>query len=337
MYSTISQPSSTLIPPSSSYQVQRNGHQNHFKPSNYSDNSDMSPNAIFIQYPSLITNNHQGIIKTKDKSSRIPFEPLANEQNKLLNLPSSLFMHSPRFVNINNTSKPMIPTKRAAQNRAAQRAFRQRKERHIKELEEKVKRMDEWKVEIEQLRQKNKELERQVHKQHQQLYHQQLLQQSYYQQHYHHHKQQYKPLTPKGRYKVAVSDTTTKDQTQVSKKLIRKLKVKHQHSLINEKEQFLFHNAHDNIDSLFMLVNMRSPEYQQKENNVINDNLSVAAAAAAATTTTNTTTTSSYLPSPLTFSSIDFDKSNTQSQEQIIWPSEMILDASDINLDPILS
>lgn len=67
----------------------------------------------------------------------------------------------------------MIPSKRAAQNRAAQRAFRQRKEKYVKELERKAKLMDEWKIELEQLRQQNRELkensmrlEKQIHKQH---------------------------------------------------------------------------------------------------------------------------------------------------------------------------
>ncbi|KAI8641439.1 hypothetical protein BD408DRAFT_444387 [Parasitella parasitica] len=65
--------------------------------------------------------------------------------------PSLMYRHSagPRAV---------IPSKRAAQNRAAQRAFRQRRERYVKELEKKAKLMDEWKAEIDQLRQQNKEL-----------------------------------------------------------------------------------------------------------------------------------------------------------------------------------
>ncbi|CEP10236.1 hypothetical protein [Parasitella parasitica] len=77
--------------------------------------------------------------------------------------PSLAYHHSagPRAV---------IPSKRAAQNRAAQRAFRQRRERYVKELEKKAKLMDEWKAEMEQLRQQNKELreynmnlEKQIH------------------------------------------------------------------------------------------------------------------------------------------------------------------------------
>ncbi|CAO3617915.1 unnamed protein product [Mucor hiemalis] len=55
--------------------------------------------------------------------------------------------------------RAVIPSKRAAQNRAAQRAFRQRKERYVKDLEKKSKLMDEWKLEMEQLRKQNKELQ----------------------------------------------------------------------------------------------------------------------------------------------------------------------------------
>lgn len=42
-------------------------------------------------------------------------------------------------VRVNNRGRPLQTTKRAAQNRAAQRAFRQRKEQYIKELESEVK------------------------------------------------------------------------------------------------------------------------------------------------------------------------------------------------------
>lgn len=70
--------------------------------------------------------------------------------------------------------RAVIPSKRAAQNRAAQRAFRQRKERYVKDLEKKAKLMDEWKLELDQLRQQNKELientmrlEKQIHQQQQ--------------------------------------------------------------------------------------------------------------------------------------------------------------------------
>lgn len=71
-----------------------------------------------------------------------------------------------------NGPRAVIPSKRAAQNRAAQRAFRQRKERYVKDLEKKAKQMDEWKMELDQLRRQNQELrentlrlEKQIHQQ----------------------------------------------------------------------------------------------------------------------------------------------------------------------------
>lgn len=74
--------------------------------------------------------------------------------------------------------RAVIASKRAAQNRAAQRAFRQRRERYIKDLERKAKLMDEWQQEMEQLRHQNKELvenslrlEKQIHQQQQQINH----------------------------------------------------------------------------------------------------------------------------------------------------------------------
>ncbi|KAI8373853.1 hypothetical protein BD560DRAFT_433964 [Blakeslea trispora] len=56
------------------------------------------------------------------------------------------------------SGKMKTKTKRAEQNRAAQRAFRLRKERYIKELERKAQLLDEWRVEIELLRQENQQL-----------------------------------------------------------------------------------------------------------------------------------------------------------------------------------
>ncbi|RCI06998.1 hypothetical protein CU098_009002 [Rhizopus stolonifer] len=64
-------------------------------------------------------------------------------------IPPPLPSKSPRTV---------IPSKRAEQNRVAQRAFRLRKERYVKELERKVKLMDDWKAEINALRQENQQL-----------------------------------------------------------------------------------------------------------------------------------------------------------------------------------
>ncbi|KAF7726720.1 hypothetical protein EC973_008494 [Apophysomyces ossiformis] len=56
------------------------------------------------------------------------------------------------------STRPVIPSKRAAQNRAAQKAFRQRRDQYVKDLESKAKEMDRWKEEIDQLRIENKQL-----------------------------------------------------------------------------------------------------------------------------------------------------------------------------------
>ncbi|CAG8729470.1 18400_t:CDS:1, partial [Acaulospora morrowiae] len=50
-----------------------------------------------------------------------------------------------------NTSRPLTNSKRAAQNRAAQRAFRQRKDRYIKDLEAKAKDLDALKKQVDDL------------------------------------------------------------------------------------------------------------------------------------------------------------------------------------------
>lgn len=91
------------------------------------------------------------------------------------NKPSQHPMLFPTNTSNNMGPRAVIPSKRAAQNRAAQRAFRQRKERYVKDLEKKAKLMDEWKAELDLLRQQNQELrenqmrlEKQIHQQQQQ-------------------------------------------------------------------------------------------------------------------------------------------------------------------------
>jgi len=59
---------------------------------------------------------------------------------------------------LSRNGRPLTNTKRAAQNRSAQRAFRQRKEVYIKDLEEKVKEVDALKNTIETLKQENMQL-----------------------------------------------------------------------------------------------------------------------------------------------------------------------------------
>lgn len=68
--------------------------------------------------------------------------------------------------------RAVIPSKRAAQNRAAQRAFRQRKELYVKDLEKKAKMMDEWKAELDQLRHQNQELRENTMRLEKQIHHQ---------------------------------------------------------------------------------------------------------------------------------------------------------------------
>jgi lipid II:glycine glycyltransferase (peptidoglycan interpeptide bridge formation enzyme) len=58
--------------------------------------------------------------------------------------------------------KSVIETRRAEQNRAAQRAFRQRKEKYVKELEQKVNAMADWPMRMEQLEKENERLKRHI-------------------------------------------------------------------------------------------------------------------------------------------------------------------------------
>jgi hypothetical protein len=110
--------------------------------------------------------------------SGVSEQPL--KSNNMAGTSNNSIHHSLAYSPGHNGVRPraVIASKRAAQNRAAQRAFRQRKERYIKDLERKAKLMDEWKQEMEQLRHQNKELvensvrlEKQIHQQQQQIRH----------------------------------------------------------------------------------------------------------------------------------------------------------------------
>lgn len=59
---------------------------------------------------------------------------------------------------IGRSGKPLRNTKRAAQNRNAQKAFRQRRERYIKDLETKAKEFDKLSTEVVLLKQENEML-----------------------------------------------------------------------------------------------------------------------------------------------------------------------------------
>lgn len=61
-------------------------------------------------------------------------------------------------LNQSRSRRPLSQSKRAQQNRAAQRAFRQRKEMYIKELESKVTELKTLKETMETLRAENQEL-----------------------------------------------------------------------------------------------------------------------------------------------------------------------------------
>lgn len=76
--------------------------------------------------------------------------------------PDSPISHSQvvasQAMEINRQGRPLTNTKRAQQNRQAQRAFRQRKELYIKDLEAKVNELKESKEAIEVLRRENVQL-----------------------------------------------------------------------------------------------------------------------------------------------------------------------------------
>lgn len=67
-------------------------------------------------------------------------------------------IHHPDSLEINRQGRPLTNTKRAQQNRQAQRAFRQRKEMYIKDLEAKVHELKASKDTIDALRQENIQL-----------------------------------------------------------------------------------------------------------------------------------------------------------------------------------
>ncbi|KAI8343969.1 hypothetical protein BC941DRAFT_1953 [Chlamydoabsidia padenii] len=66
-------------------------------------------------------------------------------------------------INKQQNSRAVIPSKRAAQNRAAQKAFRQRKDQYIKDLEKKSKEMDQWLQDRDSVMVENRRLKSLVH------------------------------------------------------------------------------------------------------------------------------------------------------------------------------
>lgn len=65
---------------------------------------------------------------------------------------------SPQDLKPRNNRRPVLNTKRAAQNRSAQKAFRQRKEKYIKDLEQQAAEVNTLKQTIEELRAENLQL-----------------------------------------------------------------------------------------------------------------------------------------------------------------------------------
>ncbi|KAI9272281.1 hypothetical protein EDC94DRAFT_255716 [Helicostylum pulchrum] len=134
--------------------------------SSHHNDSHWYSDSVLCQSAPTVSSQHMKSDSSASSSSNgspISNKSLSSQQHALLFSPTQ--GSGPRAV---------IPSKRAAQNRAAQRAFRQRKERYVKDLEKKAKLMDEWKTELDQLRQQNKELrettmrlEKQIHQQQQ--------------------------------------------------------------------------------------------------------------------------------------------------------------------------
>lgn len=152
--------------PSSSYhwehQLRVSSHHDRITVSSHPSDPHWYADSVLCPPPPPLSNQK---IKCDNNNNGSPIGNKALNSQQLLFPPTVQQHHGvgPRAV---------IPSKRAAQNRAAQRAFRQRKERYVKDLEKKAKLMDEWKIEMEQLRQQNKELkenqlklEKQIHQQ----------------------------------------------------------------------------------------------------------------------------------------------------------------------------
>ncbi|ORZ22468.1 hypothetical protein BCR42DRAFT_488016 [Absidia repens] len=67
-------------------------------------------------------------------------------------------------------NRAVIPSKRAAQNRAAQKAFRQRRDQYVKNLEKKSKEMEQWHQKMNEINNENKQLKSMVHQLQQRIY-----------------------------------------------------------------------------------------------------------------------------------------------------------------------
>ncbi|KAI7883115.1 hypothetical protein K492DRAFT_185388 [Lichtheimia hyalospora FSU 10163] len=101
------------------------------------------------------------ILFSRSASHKVPLTPTAIDSSTCTTK-SSAPMIEYEDSSSSATSRAAIASKRAAQNRAAQRAFRQRREQYVKDLERRVKEMATWPEEIEHLRFENNHLKEHV-------------------------------------------------------------------------------------------------------------------------------------------------------------------------------
>lgn len=93
----------------------------------------------------------------------MPPPPAPAQEDSVSPPAQALDYDHPKYNNSNKGgNRAVIPSKRAAQNRAAQKAFRQRREQYIKDLEIKAKEMEDWQEEMDNLKKENAELRERV-------------------------------------------------------------------------------------------------------------------------------------------------------------------------------
>ncbi|KAI8988333.1 hypothetical protein BDF20DRAFT_855176 [Mycotypha africana] len=112
--------------------------------------------SLLLQHQQQLQQQHQAV-KFEDQTMSLHNQAIDFQQQPPRQAPQqqqSTSKHKP--------TRAVIPSKRAAQNRAAQKAFRQRREQYIKELEQKAKEMDEWHDELDNLRKRNSDLQKRM-------------------------------------------------------------------------------------------------------------------------------------------------------------------------------
>lgn len=92
---------------------------------------------------------------TSNINSNLPSTNLSNNPITLPNLPLNQQLPSTQLEEDDKHRRPVSTTKRAAQNRSAQKAFRQRREKYIKDLETQAAEVPNLKQTIEDLRSEN--------------------------------------------------------------------------------------------------------------------------------------------------------------------------------------